>query len=189
MNKYQYSVIVILVGVVCLLSGCSSTKLTSPSTVYVTPSQTFQTVTVTPPTVTVNATTTITKTVAPNSETVSPSSIASPNTLDNSVIAITAAKLSADYISNKIAADNIYLEKTLRITGKIMDIDKDNSGIPYITLDDDTLFSMTNPKCYFDISNASQVMSLSKGQTVTVQGLRTGKSAFYTQITHCTLIK
>ncbi len=84
-------------------------------------------------------------------------------------IIISADSLSYYYISNEKAANALYLNKALRITGKIISIDTNQQGAQTITLGNETSFN----NVYVTLTSKS-TSPLKVGALLTIQGLCTG---------------
>lgn len=92
-------------------------------------------------------------------------------------IEVTASKLISDYEDNKVAADQKYEGKWLKVTGTISSIDTDIGGDVYICLEDGSdAWSFTDVQCYFNDDSIDSVASLKNGNIVTVIGKCTGMS-------------
>jgi hypothetical protein len=89
-------------------------------------------------------------------------------------IKVTAVKLSEDYKANEVSADAKYKGKFIEVTGIIDNIAKDIMDTPYVTLKTDT-YSIISIQCMFDKNSESQLATLSKGQSITLQGEVSGK--------------
>lgn len=88
------------------------------------------------------------------------------------VIEVSASRLLNEYDSNAIAAGEKYEDKPLKITGIISDIGTDIRDEAYVKLAD-TVGAFNGVQCFFNRDTASTVSSLSKGSTVTLQGIAT----------------
>jgi tetratricopeptide (TPR) repeat protein len=84
------------------------------------------------------------------------------------VITITAKDLLSAYDSNQLRADAQYLNKTVKITGKVTRIGKDILGDNYIMLE-------TSIMIYIKSSEINKAMTLDNGKTVTLIGTCKGK--------------
>lgn len=89
-------------------------------------------------------------------------------------IEVTAYVLSKAYEDNTVAADQIYKDKNVRITGIIDDIGKDILDDPYVTFEG-TQTSFFGVQCMFGRGNEGSLVSLSKGQELTVTGKVSGE--------------
>ena len=89
-------------------------------------------------------------------------------------IKVTAIKLSEDYKANEVSADAKYKGKFVEVSGIIDNIAKDILDTPYVTLKTDT-YSIVGIQCMFDKNSESQLATLSKGQSITLQGEVSGK--------------
>jgi hypothetical protein len=88
--------------------------------------------------------------------------------LTGEVLKVSPKQLLADYTANEVAADLKYKGKTLEVTGPIESISKDFLDEVYVAIEaGDPIRTVT---CYLDSDSAKKVATLTKGQTVTVQG-------------------
>src|SRR5688500_15904939 len=90
-------------------------------------------------------------------------------------ISISAQALYSAYDANEVAADEMYRDRNLRVTGTVESIGKDILDLPYVVLKSGAKYSIGGVQCFFDY-NSPGLSSLSKGQTVTLTGLCKGKS-------------
>jgi len=109
----------------------------------------------------------------------SSSSTANSNTENTSApteeaIVVTAVQLSREYDDNKVAADAKYEDKIVEVSGVVNDIGKDILDDPYVTLEgiSSSLFGI---QCMFPRKDESQLATLSKGQSITLQGRVSGE--------------
>jgi hypothetical protein len=86
-------------------------------------------------------------------------------------ITITAEKLIADYEANEVAADGMYKNKLVIVTGTISRIGKDIVGSPYITLKGASFASV---QCVFKDEDAAVLSAMVKGQQVNIAGRVSG---------------
>ena len=73
----------------------------------------------------------------------------------------------------------------MKVTGIVIDIGKGFWGTSEITLVGEDVLGLTGVKCEFNKDNESQLLQLSKGQDVTVQGKCTGLSISYVNLENC----
>jgi hypothetical protein len=88
--------------------------------------------------------------------------------LTGPVVKVTPKQLMADYNANEVAADDKYKGKTLELTGTADTISKDFLDQAFVTME--TGEPLKNVQIYFDAENTKKVATLTKGQTITVQG-------------------
>lgn len=79
-------------------------------------------------------------------------------------IETTVSEISRAYTANPIAADARFRGKTIVITGRIYDIDREIMGHPYVILGNHDV------QCVFRKSSESEVTTLAKGRDVTILG-------------------
>jgi tetratricopeptide (TPR) repeat protein len=105
----------------------------------------------------------------------------------NSVII--AAELIGEYDNNYLAADKKYKGMFIQTTGVINDIGEAFGGIPYITLQpyygED--YSGTLIQCCF--TKTEDLTSLSKGQSITVQGVLGAMTLGIVEMEDCKIIR
>ena len=87
------------------------------------------------------------------------------------IIEIDHTQLHKEYMDNPISADAKYKGKTLKLTGKVEDIDREIAGNTYITFKIDFLEDV---RITFKKSEESKVAQLKKGQQITIKGECTG---------------
>jgi hypothetical protein len=86
------------------------------------------------------------------------------------VIAVSSNRLYADYRADATAADQIYKDKTLQVTGIISSLGVDTTGSPYILFENICDFGFCGVQCILSSSYASYFTSLAAGQTATIEG-------------------
>lgn len=79
---------------------------------------------------------------------------------------VTPTQLAKAYEENTVAADDLYKDKKLRITGKIDEIATGLTDEPYLVMKGGNPFM--GPQLHFDKDARSSVAKLKKGQQVTV---------------------
>lgn len=85
-------------------------------------------------------------------------------------IGISAAQLLRDYEAGEIAANNKYKNRILDIGGRIADIGKDATGIPYIALGAENRNASRVIRCLFAAEDARKLERLSKGDDISIRG-------------------
>ena len=85
-------------------------------------------------------------------------------------IETTATELISAYAENEVAANNMYEDKYLYITGTIDSIGTDITDTMYITLTNGDEWSIERVQCFFDDEYANEVAALRKGDTVEIYG-------------------
>lgn len=119
---------------------------------------------------------TIPPTTSPSTTSTTPST--------QSIISTTVNQFILEFSSNELAFNAKYLNHIVRLTGKIQSIGS-SGGIPRINFNADG-FEVYSVYAFFE-TNSSALMSLSKGQTVTVQGTYTGTGFATLDVHNCTL--
>ncbi len=93
-----------------------------------------------------------------------------------------------EYERDDATADEMFMNKTLRVTGTVSLIDiKDKLDIHYIRITGSGADPWQNLQCMFDKKYASALGELERGQTVTVQGRYSG-SIIAIRMVSCVLI-
>ncbi len=87
---------------------------------------------------------------------------------------MSAGSLYYAYKANEVSADNKYKGKIVELSGRIINIGKDITDSPYITIYTDGF--MGNVNCYFTEGEAKTFNNLNKGQSITVKGQVDGMS-------------
>lgn len=92
------------------------------------------------------------------------------------IVKIDPEELITDYEANEVKGDELYIGKTMELSGKVGSIGKNLLEQVYITFEREEVFAITSVQCFFDDKEEiKKVMDLSKGDKVTVQGKCTGK--------------
>jgi hypothetical protein len=91
---------------------------------------------------------------------------------------------------NQLAAEKTYKDKPVQITAKIKNISEDIMGTPFLSLEpsnaDDYYFG-TTIQCLFE--NEDDLLSVSNGQLVTVQGIVKEQSLGIIGIRECKIVE
>lgn len=114
-----------------------------------------------------------------------PSEPASTPTAEPEIIQISAVDLYSQYEANQVRADELYEDKTLRVTGIIISIGEELMGRPYIVLGEGQAYEVWGVQCVFD--DKEDVIPLDKGQVVTVEGKCQGY-LINVIMEHCSLV-
>lgn len=101
------------------------------------------------------------------------------------VLKVTTAVLGKAYEDNEVKADTVYKDKTVETSGKITDIAV-VLGNTTLTLSTGADFDLGITCSFSEQADIDKIAGLSKGDTVTVQGVCDGKS-FGVSITDCVL--
>ncbi len=81
-------------------------------------------------------------------------------------IIVTAKKLYADYEANEIAADDIYKDKLIQLTGTVRSINKDFMDDPYLII---SAGEFKDIHC--SMQNNDELKACRKGQKITIKGI------------------
>lgn len=111
-----------------------------------------------------------------------------PVTQPEETIKITAVKLSEEYDANKVAADAKYKDKLLEVSGTIDSIGKDILDTPYVTLQG-RQYSLFGLQCMFAKSDEAELATLSKGQSIVLQGRVSGELIGNVLAKGCKIVK
>jgi hypothetical protein len=85
-------------------------------------------------------------------------------------LAVTAERLYYDYYMDQAAADELYKDTKLHVTGIISSLGTSSNGQPYVILEVGDLSETQGVQCSFTSKYASLVASLSVGQQVSLIG-------------------
>ena len=102
-------------------------------------------------------------------------------------IRITASELLAAYESNEVAAKAKYEDEVLEITGVVGSI-TESFGQNTMTLSDGAEFTFVSVRCTFKEEDVAGLLTIGKGQTVTVQGLGDGKGFIDVDVRDCRIV-
>ncbi len=82
-----------------------------------------------------------------------------------------AAALFADYESDEATANERYNDKVLQVTGKVLEVNKDEDGIVNVLLESDGMFGVV---CKLDEMSKHKRTEFEAGEEVTFIGICTG---------------
>jgi hypothetical protein len=103
-------------------------------------------------------------------------------------ISISSKELGAAYARNATAADSTFSDKTLQITGKVVEVSKDSSNnVSTLTLE--SLDSTNTISCTLDIFSKNAKAVYQVGQTVKLKGICMGVNGGDIQIDRCVPVK
>jgi RecG-like helicase len=91
--------------------------------------------------------------------------------------AVMAERLYYDYTTDAAAADELYKNTKVQVTGIISSLGTDSGGSPYVILEVGELSETCGVQCTFSSKYASLVASLSVGQQITISGECLGYSS------------
>jgi hypothetical protein len=97
---------------------------------------------------------------------------------------ISARDLCAYYNSNGVAADALFKDQIIEVTGVVKQIES-MFGVPFVYLD--TRDPICDIQCYFAPGSEAQLLSLQKGQRVTIRGVCEGKAVFNVVLGDCSV--
>ena len=102
------------------------------------------------------------------------------------LLTLAITQLKQEYDANKIAADQVYEGKFIRVTGgQIYNISRDIIGTPYLSLKADNSFDFWGLKCV--VREEEELTKFVNGQHVTVQGVNDGMSLGIVVFNPCTV--
>ena len=87
-------------------------------------------------------------------------------------------ELISEYANNSLAADNKFKNKTVRLTGYVEDIGR-NENIRQLYVQFDSGYTDARVVCFFDRSYENQLIKLSRTSRVTIQGVVVGMEIIY----------
>jgi hypothetical protein len=96
-------------------------------------------------------------------------------------ISIPAAKLSKEYSTNEKAADSIYLNKVIEVSGAVGEIDTNQDGNLMIVLQTD------DPMAGVQCTMRDKGIAATKGTTITVKGYCSGNGITGVSLTQCAI--
>ena len=109
--------------------------------------------------------------------------LAPPSEDAEGVITVGAIRLWRDYDANAVAADNIYKDRTLRVTGRVLAIERPFTELVMLTL------AGGNPVFHtmaaLDTSETQKAAVLAKGDMVTLQCIGEGAMMRMPQLKDC----
>jgi hypothetical protein len=85
-------------------------------------------------------------------------------------LAVTAERLYYDYYTDRTAADELYKDTKLQVTGIISSLGTASNGSPYVILEVGDLSETQGVQCSFTSKYAPLVASLSMGQQISLVG-------------------
>ncbi|MFA5127235.1 MAG: hypothetical protein WC465_04555 [Patescibacteria group bacterium] len=107
---------------------------------------------------------------------------------EQSIIKVTAVKLSEEYDTNSVAADAKYKNEMVEVSGVIDNIGKDIIDTPYVTLygPSSSLFGI---QCMFNKEDEVQLAALSKEQNIVLRGKVEGEIIGNVIVRGCSIVK
>ena len=103
---------------------------------------------------------------------------------------VTSITLWHAYAENMVDADNSYKDKTIAVTGKIVDISQDAlTNAPMVALTSGKSLDLQPVQCFFpkDTDQNERLAALKDGQEITIIGVCTGMALVHVQISDCYL--
>lgn len=117
-----------------------------------------------------------------------PTSAASTTTPIPAILKVTSLKMSSDYQDNQVAADAKYKGNVVQISGAVQSIGKDILDKPYIELGGSTA-TLFGVQCMFGKGDEPQLATVSKGNTLTLQGRVSGSLVGNVIVNECSIVK
>lgn len=111
-------------------------------------------------------------------------------TQQQAAMEVVAADLIAEFDSNQLAAEEKYKGKQVKFSAKVANISEDILGAPFLSLEPESAeeyYFGTTIKC--DFKEKSELTSLSKGQTATVEGKLDTQSLGIITIKDCKIVQ
>lgn len=107
-----------------------------------------------------------------------------PETVDDKKgIIISAAALSQQYTTNEKAADSIYLNKVIEVTGTIEETEQNQDGGTMVILKTD------DPIAGIQCAMREKGVQVASGQTITIKGFCSGSGITGVSLTDCVISK
>jgi len=112
--------------------------------------------------------------------------LAAPEQTPDGLISVGAVRLFRDYEENEVAADNLYKGQRLRVTGRLVSVERDYEGRPVLHLVSGNPIFMTMATLNkADIPSAAQ---LKKGDQVVVRCIGAGREMRMPQLERCLML-
>jgi hypothetical protein len=112
---------------------------------------------------------------------------AEPTVGDDGVISVGSIRLWQDYEANEVAADNQYKGKSVRVTGRVLSIEKNLMGAARLDLvSGNPVFRVI---ATIDSVDTPRAAALTKGDTVLVQCTGAGSFMRMPQLDQCALLR
>jgi hypothetical protein len=112
---------------------------------------------------------------------------AEPTVGADGVISVGSIRLWQDYEANEVAADNQYKDKSLRVTGRVLSIEKNLMGAARLDLvSGNPVFRVI---ATIDSVDTPRAAALAKGDTVLVQCTGAGSFMRMPQLDQCALLR
>ena len=93
---------------------------------------------------------------------------------EKATISLNSSQLFNDYTENEKKADSIYLNKVVRISGVVSEMDQDQKGEKVLIFKEDDIFGVLCSLDETDPENRKKVESLRVGDSVVLKGIVTG---------------
>lgn len=104
------------------------------------------------------------------------------------VAEVTAEELWAAYDKNELAGDQAYKDKTIVVTGVLDSIESGLGDTPYLTLRAGDEYNFNTPQAHFDKSETDSLVTLSKGESVTLRCKGDGEIMGSPMLSNCTIV-
>ncbi len=111
-----------------------------------------------------------------------------PEAPETQIMEMTAEQLYMIYMVNQANADAQFKGEPIKITGVVESMDKDATGVAYIILVNSGPDKIPGIKCLFSKGYGGEMVGVTTGDTITVQGTGFGY-AKYPIITDCKLLE
>jgi hypothetical protein len=112
---------------------------------------------------------------------------AGPTVGPDSVISVGSIRLWQDYDANEVAADNRYKGRPLRVTGRVLSVEKDPFGAAMLDLVSGNPFFRT--VAHLTLEDTPRAATLAKGDTVLVQCMGGGRLMRMPKLDNCALLR
>ena len=113
--------------------------------------------------------------------------LAPPTVNAAGVTTVGALRLWQDYDANEVAADNRYKGKTLRVTGRVLSVERDANGAAVLDMVSGNPIFRT--MATLQLAETQRAASLTRGNTVVVQCTGGGRVMRMPQLEDCELLQ
>jgi len=118
----------------------------------------------------------------------SPPTAPTPEEPETQITELTAEQLYLAYEASQANADVQFKGEIIKVTGVVESMDKDAAGTAYIILTSNETNKTQMVKCLFSKGYGGEMMGVTSGDTVIIQGIGFGY-AEYPIITDCKLLE
>lgn len=103
---------------------------------------------------------------------------------------LSVKELSDEFDANAVSAKARYGGKLVQVTGITGSIDEDILGTPFVVVyDPSDTYQVSGVQCMFKRNDTDQLLSLSKGSSVTVQGVVSDEVILHVMMRECEVVE